>query len=587
VIMYKPTSPQLSFLEPNIMIPGILPKDDWSHVYEAKVYPRIDEDKFKNLYKDKGGAPNRSIKLLISILIFMAIEKLNWREAEFQFQRRIDWMNATHTAFGEAYIDHTTLFKFFQRLEGNETAYQLFKELTKIFIEECEVSVKKQRVDSFFMLGWLKILSRYGLFKETIRTFLQTLRKHKPGLYEMIKVELSRDYLEKEFDLTEKDKAKATRKIKEMAQDLYILKSAFENHDQVEHYESFKTLTQVFEQQCMIKEPSEGSREKEEIIEDCEEQIQVSAGEVGKDEEIKSSSESLPQIEIREKPEGEKIISSPHNTDAEYTKKGNQKVVGHKGFVTETCAPENKVQFITDANLEAATHSDAQETPKIEERLEYNDCKPESLYGDAGFVNGKTILESEEKGIDLAGPSSGRSQSIENFESQDRPLDIADFEVEIDDTSKELKVLTCPNKEKPLDQARSDKGNHILVHFDKDICTQCPLCARCPVKIGTRTSTLSISEEQYAGAARHHQYMESADYRKECGIRAGAESMVNEIANGHGARKSKHKTEARSRLQLIFASIGCNVKRYIRYKVECVQDQVNVQNQLEIIGATV
>jgi hypothetical protein len=574
--MYRSTSPQLSFLEPNIMIPGILPQDDWSYIYEAKVYPRIDENKFKSLYKDKGGAPNKSIKLLISILIFMAIEVLNWREAEFQFQRRIDWMNATHTPFGGAYVDHTTLFKFYQRLEGNDKAYQLFKDLTKIFIEECKVSTKKQRVDSFFMFGWLKILSRYGLFKETIRTFLQALRKHKPGLYEKIKGELSRDYLENEFDLTEKDKAKATRKIKEMAQDLYILKSAFENHNQIEHYESFKTLIQVFDQQCMIKEPSEGSIEKEEIIEDCEEQTQVSAGAMGKDEEIKSSSKTLPQIEIREKPEGEKIISSPHNTDAEYTKKRNQKVVGHKGFVTETCASENKVQFITDVNLETATHPDAQEKSRIEERLENNGCKPESLYGDAGFVNGKTILESEEKEIDLAGPSSGRSQSIENFEREDRPLDIADFEVEIDDTSKELKILLCPNKEKPLDQKRSDKGNHILAHFDKDICTLCPLCTRCPVKIGTRTSTLTVTEEQYAGAARHHKYMGSANYRKECGIRAGAESMVNEIANGHGARKSKHKTEARSRLQLIFATIGCNVKRYIRYTRECVQDPVTV-----------
>ena len=120
--MYKSTSPQLSFLEPEILIPGILPKDDWSHIYEEKVYPRIDEDKFKHLYKEKGGAPNKSIKLLISILIFMVIEKLNWREAEFQFQRRIDWLNATHTAFGEACEDYTTLFKFFQRLERDETA---------------------------------------------------------------------------------------------------------------------------------------------------------------------------------------------------------------------------------------------------------------------------------------------------------------------------------------------------------------------------------------------------------------------------------------------------------------------------------
>ncbi|NYT04217.1 MAG: hypothetical protein GKC00_05860 [Candidatus Methanofastidiosa archaeon] len=549
--MFRKTSRQLSLLEPEIIVPNILPANDWSYIYQEKIYPRIDENKFKHLYQERGGAPNKSIKKQVSVLIFMGIEVLNWREAEFQFERRIDWMNATHTPFGAAKIDHTTLFKFYQRLEKDDTAYKFFRDLTDTFIKECNVSTKKQRVDSFFMYGWLEKLSRYGLFKETNRSFLQVLRKHKPGLYEKVKSELSRDYLEKDFDLTEKDKAKATRKIKEMAQDLYILKKAFENHKQIKHYESFKILATVFEQQCIVKE------EKEE------------------------SPEVLPEIEIREKPIGGKIISSPHNPDAVYTRKRDQKVVGHKGFVTETCGSENEVQYITDANLEKATHSDTEEAPKIEERLEDNGFKPEELNGDAGFVNGKTILESERKGIDLVGPSAGRSQSIENFEREDRPLDIADFKVEIDETTKELQVLLCPNKQEPLDQKRSNKKDHILVHFDKDACTQCPLHTRCPVKIGVNISTLTVNEEQYAGAARHHHYMNSPDYRKKCAVRAGAESLVNEIANSHGARRSKHKTEERSRLQLIFASIACNVKRFIRYKVECVQ------NQAKLAGATV
>lgn len=497
--MYRPTSTQSSLFEPDVMFPGVLPKDDWSYIFRDKIYSLIDEEKFKHLFKEKGGAPNKSIKLMISILIFMAIEKLTWREAEFQFLRRIDWMIATSTALGDAFIDFTTLFKFYQRLEQDDTAYQFFQELTSLFIIECGVSTKKQRVDSFFMLGWLKILSRYGLFKETIRAFLLALRKHKPGLYEEIKAELSRDYLEKEFDLTEKDKDKANRKISEMAKDLYVLIAAFENHHQVKHYEGFKTLKKVFEQQCSVtkKEASE------------------------------------PKIEIRKKPVGDKIISSPHNTDAEYTRKRKQTVVGHKAFVTETCDSDNEVQFITDANLETAKHADSKETLKIEERLEDNETKPEIFYGDAGFVNGKTILESAEKDIDLAGPSSGRSQSIENFEQEDRPLDTADFEVRIDDNTKELEVLSCPNKQKPLDQRRSDTG-HILVHFESETCSQCFMQDRCPVNIGAKISTLRISEEQYAGAARHQQYMEDFDYRQECGIRAGAESLVNEVANGHG-----------------------------------------------------
>ena len=536
--MYRRTSPQLTLTEPAFAFPGILPDDDWSFVYKAKVWPFIDENMFKHLYEEKGGAPNKSIKLKMSLLIFMALEELTWREVEFMYMRRIDWINATHTDFGNAFIDHTTLFKFYQLLEQDDAAYKLFVDLTERFIEECEVSKKKQRVDSFFMLGWLATLSRYGLFKETIRVFLQTLRKHKPGLYDNIKDELSLDYLQDHFDLTEKDKDKTRGRIKEMANDLYLLVSAFENHAQVKHYETFNTLAQVFEQQCVIKTESDDDD---------------------------SSGQKKVEIEIREKPEGDKIISSPHNTDADYTRKRNKTVVGHKGFVTETCATENDVQFITDVYLEAATHADANEIGPIEERLEDNDFKPETLYGDAGFVNGASILESEAKGIDLAGPSSGRSQSFEGFADCNRPLDIADFQIEIHDETGELSVLSCPKGQQPTDQARSEKTGKILVHFTSDVCNTCPSCERCPVKIGVRITTLKVDEAQYAGAARHHEYMGNTDYRKECGTRAGAESLVNEIANSHDGRQARHRTEKGARLQLLLAGISCNVKRFIRF----------------------
>jgi hypothetical protein len=429
------------------------------------------------------------------------------------------------------------------------------------------------------MHGWLERLSRYGLFKETNRVFLQNLRKQKPGLYENIRLELSRDYLEKEFDLTEKDKEKTNRKIEEMAQDLYRLKKAFENHHQVKHYESFKTLQEVFEQQCCVKELSSSETNKEEVIEIQKKKNKKN--DKGSNKENKELSElkkdkTGDEIEIRKIPEGEKIISSPHNTDAEYTRKGDQKIIGHKGFVTETCDPENEVQFITDVNLERARHADSKEILEIEDRLEENGLKPEILYGDAGFVNGESILESEKRGIDLAGPGSGRSQSKEEYERADRPFDIADFKVIIDDETKELKVLSCPKGCEPSDQIRSDKTGQILVHFDQDICSQCEVNNRCPIKIGATIATLTISEAQYAGAARHHQYMEDRDYRKECAIRAGAESLVNEITNGHGARKARHRSEKRSKLQLIFASIGCNVKRFIDYVVNCTQNQTEM-----------
>lgn len=562
--MYKPTSPQLTLTEPIFQMPDILPKDDWSFIYKEKIWPLIDENQFKHLYSEEAGAPNISIRLKLSLLIFMALEQLNWRQVEFMFMRRIDWINATYSEFGQTFIDHTTLFKFYQRLADDDSTYQLFADLTNNFIKVCGVSKKKQRVDSFFMLGWLATLSRYGLFKETIRSFLQALRKHKPGLYAEVKDELSLDYLQDNFDLTEKDKDKAKGRIKEMAKDLYLLKTSFEDHHQIGHYQTFKTLAQVFDQQCAVKSEDDLSTSSD--VDSDKELIEIT-------ENINSTE---PEIEIREKPVGDKIISSPHNTDAEYTRKRAQTVVGHKGFLTETCDPENKVQFITDVNLEAATHADAKEISLIEQRLEDNNLKPEELYGDAGFVNGQSILEAAERSIELAGPSSGRSQSIEGFADTERPLDIADFKVQIDDETKELSVLSCPEAQVPIDQPRSEKTGKLLVHFNSDVCRSCAFSERCPVKIGVKIATLTVDEAQYAGAARHHQYMGDPEYRRKCGIRAGAESLVNEIANAHDGRQSRHRNEKGSRLQLLMAGISCNVKRFINFTQNCAQNPSNV-----------
>lgn len=528
--MYCPTRPQSSLFEVENYFPGALPENDWCFTYQTRVLPLIDEEKFKHLYSESEGRPNAPIKTMVSLLIFMGTEKLNWRAVEFQFQRRLDWLIATKTPLGEAQIDHTTIFKFYQLLETDDTAGKLFTEITDAFINACGTSLKKQRTDSFFIHGWLRLLSRFGLFKETIRKFLQTLRKQKPGLYKNIKGQLSVDYLEKEFDITEKDRDLAQKNISLMARDLHRLKYAFENHKQVKHYETFKILCEVFSQQC----------------------------------EVKYSIDSEPEIIIKERPDSN-AICSPHNTEVRYIRRGNSCITGDKGVITETCEPENKTQFITDIETIEATEVDSQQHPKVQDRLIANEFKPEKQYGDAGFVNGQTILDSKEKGIELEGPTSGRSQSFDAYQDKERSFDAGDFDSTIDDKTDELLVINCPNKQTPKNQKRSKKTGKIIVHFNRDICIDCPYAYRCPVKIGRRVATFNVSESDYVGAVRHHKYMSNNEYRKECAIRAGAEATVSEFVRAHGMRNSRHRKRSRTRLQLIFAALACNVKRFIRH----------------------
>jgi len=529
--MFRKSTTQSSLFDAGIYLKDALPENDWSYIYRDKILPLIDEDKFKHLYSPTKGRPNSPIKTMVSLLIFMGLEKLVWRIMEFQFPRRIDWMIATNAQIGTANIDHVTLFKFYQRLEKDETAVKLFSEITNKFIELCGTSIKKQRTDSFFVHGWLQNLSRYGLFKETIRKFLYTLRKQKQGLYETIKEELSKQYLDKEFDLTEKDNEKARRRVSEMATDMYKIVIAFENHKQIKHYETFKILKQVFQQQCEVKQKPEN-----------------------KD----------PEIIIKGKPD-KKAINTPHNPQAQYKRKGKQQVTGDVAFVTETCDKDNKTQFITDIKLSEISEHDSTQQPKIQERLIKNGTKPEKQYADAGFVNGKTIKESKENGIELEGPTAGRSQSFEAYESSERNFDAGDFDTTYDDNNGELIVNKCPEGQKAISRNKSKKTGKLKVHFNQEICAVCPKQNHCPVKVGKRVATYTVNEEEYIGAVRHHKYMSNSEYRKECAIRAGVESLVSELTRSHGMRKSRHRERKRTELQLIFASLACNVKRFISH----------------------
>lgn len=240
-------------------------------------------------------------------------------------------------------------------------------------------------------------------------------------------------------------------------------------------------------------------------------------------------------------------------------------VPGHKAFVTETCAPENKAQFILDVEVLAATASDSKEQPHIQNRLTEQEMKPEQQYADTGFVCGETIDGSNEHGIQLEGPTMGHSQSPETFASETRSYDSADFDIETDETKSQLTVRKCP-QQVSVDQKLSPKTDEYIVHFALQICNACVEKHRCPVTIGKRVATLKLSLYQYLSAERYHQYMTEAGYRKACAIWADVEVTVSELTRAHGVRKARHRCRSRTRLQLIFAALACNVKRFIRYQ---------------------
>ena len=73
--MFCKTSPQLSLFDVKNVLPNVLPEEDWCYIYRDQIYPLIDEDAFQHLYQGESGRPNKSTKTMVSLLIFMGMEK--------------------------------------------------------------------------------------------------------------------------------------------------------------------------------------------------------------------------------------------------------------------------------------------------------------------------------------------------------------------------------------------------------------------------------------------------------------------------------------------------------------------------------
>ncbi len=71
--MFRKHSPQMSLFQPPFWMNKRLLRElesSWAHIFRHKVFPRIPEDVFADLYCEGRGAPNFPVRLLVALCLF-------------------------------------------------------------------------------------------------------------------------------------------------------------------------------------------------------------------------------------------------------------------------------------------------------------------------------------------------------------------------------------------------------------------------------------------------------------------------------------------------------------------------------------
>jgi hypothetical protein len=493
----------------------------WAHAFRNAALPLIDEQRLAKYFDPGNGRPNKSVRLVLSVLVLKEVFDLTDAEALEQLEWNAAWHHALEVEPEKAHTCQKTLHNYRALLLKDEQGAGLFESTTARLIEAAGLRTSRQRQDSTHIVSNIKMLTRLGLFTKTVTQFLEALRKRHPRLIEQVPKELRERYLDREGYFADARSSEAPRRLEQTALDVHELVLRFCDHRVISQMESFGLLRRLYKEQCVA--PTQQSPER---------------------------------IQLQEKPESTSL-QSPSDPDVTYGHKG-------KGFevqLAETCEQENPFQVVTAVELTGAHQSDQHQVePMLEQAERVCGAAPEKMHADCGFGSGENLLLAQQRGTQLLAPI-GPSGS-------EKGLSLRDFAVDAQSGT----ILQCPVGQVPTEH-RTGSGRVKLALLDLPTCAVCPVRSLCPMTMRKGQPVVAFTAAELAVVQRREE-QETPEFKEQHKIRSGIEATNSELKRSHGLGKPRVRSKPRVALAVRLKVLGLNLKRYVIYLSELAAGRI-------------
>ena len=532
--MFQAREPQESLWQSEFLITprkAKLMRRSWAEVFRNEALVLIEEERFAPMYSPDMGRPNRAVQTVLGVLVLKEMFDLtDMEELEFNLL----WHHALRLEMEEAHLAQKTLHNFRVRLMEHDGGggRLAFCETTDRMIEALGLRTGKQRLDSTHVMSNIAVLTRLGLFCETVRVFLLAVSREHPGLGEGIGDGLAQRYLKETGEASRYEDARSgegRRRLSVSARDVYRLVDRFRG-TAVAKMEEYGLLERLLHEQCHVGRHRDGRPGADD--DDAEEgKVPVALREP---KEVRSSS-----------------MQTPHDPEVTYS---GHKGKGYEVQVSETCEEGNAVQMITHVEVTPSSGSDAGVTVGVIDALRERGIGPSELWCDTSYGSGHNGWEAERRGTELVSPVGGRAPGEADENDGLVRLTAADFDIDV--TARRAAV--CPAGHEAVSEYEDEEApERVEMHFAREVCEPCSLRSRCPVRWRRRPEL--GGEWSPSGA-----YVLSADLaRVNIGRRRRAES------DGQWRRRClRVRGGERVRLAVYLKALACNVKRMVRARLD-------------------
>ena len=555
--MFRERNPQGSLFQSAFLFPEAKFKrleKSWAEMFQSRALPLIDEKRFADMYCEDNGRPNRAVQTVLGVHILKDMFNLTDEEALEELEFNLLWHHALQLTLEEAHLPQKTLHNFRSRLMAHDSGRMAFQETTDQIIVALGIRTGKQRLDSTHIMSNIAILTRLGLFCETIRYFFGALRQNHPDLAEVVPTVLVRRYLKEEGEPTSYEDARSgdgRRRLSVCARDLYRLVERFRG-TAAARLEEYHLLERLLREQCHVGRHRDGRPGNDDDDAD-EGKVPIA---------LKDPKEVSPDS-----------LQSPYDPEVTYS---GHKGKGYEAQVAETCDEENVCQIITLADVTPSSGSDTDVTlPAIDSLAERN-ARPDELFADTSYGSGRNAFEAERRGTELVSPVAGPTPGESPEAEREKPLTPRDFQIDV--TGEQPTV--CPAGQQSIEEyEREDAPERVEIHFARPICETCALRPRCPVKLDQPTGDYVLKADLVKINIERRRIAEAnEEWRKRYAVRAGIEGTNSELKRRHGFGRLRVRGGHRVRLAVYLKALACNIKRMI-HAIQTQEHQVEMAKQ--------
>lgn len=377
--------------------------DGWHNVFYQEVVSQIDETLYSELYDQRMGRPNASVRVLIGMMILK--EGQGWSDEQLFEECRFNLK--IMRSLGLSNIDddipvESTYYEF-RKLLGNyyaEHQRDLLKEtfikITTRQVHVHGVSGKKIRLDSKLINSNIVRSNRLHLILEAVRTYVSDLnmddiQEHfDASSYDLLKSMHHKSTTNITYPLNAQQKRDMLIAMGQHIRTLLDLAKGSES-------KNYKLLERIYEEQYeqVCRENHEDQDEPGDAVnlsEDIEDMVPTAIGVI-----LPKSPKDIPSSSVQ----------SIHDPEAAYRTKGQgtskQSVSGYHANITESCDPQEAVHLILDVDVACANVSEAdflidavKASQQIIEQVDDPEKRIEEVLSDGGYDS----IENRQKMLD-------------------------------------------------------------------------------------------------------------------------------------------------------------------------------------------